>query len=380
MNPRALTRAARDEIRAILGDPALRGERLAGAIRDLGERHATEPYRACLAAVASLDRSEPAARQVVLSIERHRSGLQARLGRDPGFAIAALDYLHQAGGLTHDGVAPMPRDAGRTGPASGERASRESLQRALALNVRRGERFGRPLALVVLRPDRSAAGRSRRPVVTVATLQGAVRDIDHAARILPDGFAFVLPCTSGQGAVTAADRLRLLLSSAIDAAWSAGVASCPEHPWDAILLARRAQAAVAMARAGGGDRTIWSHPERRAARRRPIGSGAMNASLPGRSAPGGVAIDDLSMGGALVRTDAGLAREERVTLSLSGTSVRPRRAALSARVVRAERIGGGAGADWSVGLQFVDDERARSRVAGLIADLPSETRPPERHA
>jgi len=381
VDPRALTRAARDEMRTILGDPALRGERLAEAIRDLGERHATEPFRACLAAIASIDRAEPAARQLIQSIEQHRCDLQGRLGRDPGFGIAAIDYLHHVKGFVHDRFPPSHhahRGPGLVGPVRTERRMLEPLQRALALNVRRCERFGRPLALVVLRPDRSAGGRSRIPAGTVAALQAAVRDIDHAARILPDGFAFVLPCTSGKGGVTTAERLRGLLSDAVEARWSAGVASCPEHPWDAVLLVHRAQAAVARARADGGDRTVWSRPERRTARRRTIGHGRMSVSLPGRVVHGEIAIDDLSMSGALVRTDTGLTREERVTLSLSGTSVRSRHVALSARVVRAEKTEGGAGADWSVGLQFVDDEPSRSRIAGLIADLPPETRRPER--
>jgi hypothetical protein len=98
-------------------------------------------------------------------------------------------------------------------------------------------------------------------------------------------------------------------------------------------------------------------------------------SLPGRASQREVAIHDLSMRGALVRTNVCLTREERVTLSLCGTSARARKVALAARVVRAERAEHGPGADWSVGLQFLDDGPARSRIAGLIADLPAERRP-----
>jgi hypothetical protein len=92
-----------------------------------------------------------------------------------------------------------------------------------------------------------------------------------------------------------------------------------------------------------------------------------------------IAIDDLSMSGALVRTDTRLAREERVTLTLSGVSARSSRIALPARVVRAERTAGGApDGDWSIGLQFTAGEPLRSRIAGLLADLPPERSLPER--
>ncbi len=376
MHPRALTRAAREEIRTILEGPALPGGQLAEAIRDLGERHAIEPFRACLGAIAPLDRAEPAAQRLILSIERHRSVMQRKLGRDPGFGIAAIDYLQHVEGLIHDLLPAAARTDDSTGRVRQQEGPvMESLQRALALNVRRCERFGRALALAVLRPDRTCAGRSRLPAATVEALHGAVRDVDHTARILPEGFAVTLPCTSGRGGVVTAERLRAMLANSVGVPWSAGVASCPEHPWDAVLLARRSQEAVARARSLGGDRTEICHPERRAVRRRSIGHGGLRVSLAGRASPRAVAIDDLSMRGALVRTNVCLRREERVILSLSGTSARARKVALAARVVRAERAEHGPGADWSVGLQFLDDEPARSRIAGLIADLPAERHP-----
>jgi hypothetical protein len=195
--------------------------------------------------------------------------------------------------------------------------------------------------------------------------------------MVPQGFAVVLPCTSGRGGVTTAERLRAMLTSAAGVGWSAGVASCPEHPWDAVALARRSREALARARRRGGGRTEWSHPERRAARRRSIGNGGLSVSLPGHAAQQEVAIDDLSMSGARLRMGARPAGE-RLTVALTGTSARSRHVALAARVVRAQRIEHGAGADWSIGLQFVDDEPARSRIAGLMADLPPERRPPER--
>ncbi|HET6277719.1 MAG TPA: PilZ domain-containing protein, partial [Candidatus Polarisedimenticolia bacterium] len=99
----------------------------------------------------------------------------------------------------------------------------------------------------------------------------------------------------------------------------------------------------------------------------------------GRAARRPIAIDDLSMSGALVRTDTRLAREERVTLALSGVSARSRRIALPARVVRAEkRASGGPDGGWAIGLQFTGGEPLRSRIAGLLADLPPERSLPER--
>ena len=379
MDPRALTRAARDEIRTILGDPALRGERLIEAIRALGERLAIEPFRACLGMIAPIDRPEPAAQQLISAIERHRTLLRTSLGRDPGFGIAGFDYLYDIERLIHDPVPAAHRGDASAGPGLRKRGMVEPLQRVLVLDLRRCERVGRPLALTVLRPDFPSAGRSRIPAVAAAQVQAAVRDIDHAAGVLPEGFAVVLPCTSGQGGVTTADRLRRMLSSAGGVSWSAGVASCPEQPWEAACLVQRSQEAVERARGDGGNRTVWSRPERRASRRRSVGHGGLNVSLPGRAARRPIAIDDLSMSGALVRTDTRLAREERVTLALSGVSARSRRIALPARVVRAEkRASGGPDGGWAIGLQFTGGEPLRSRIAGLLADLPPERSLPER--
>jgi hypothetical protein len=366
VQPRALTRAARDEIRTLLGDSTMSGGRLAEAIRRLGERHGIEPFRACLGSIAGIDRGEPAARRAILAVEYHRFVLSRRLGRDPGIVIAAIDYLERTGDAPRDPLA-------RREPSGA--AAPEPLRPALALQIRRCERWRRPLALAVLRPDRPGSGRARRLAAAMTALRAAVRDVDQVVRILPEGCAVILPCTSGRGGMVAAERARALLTEIAGAPWSAGIASCPEHPWEAASLGSRSQEALARARLQGGGRSEWNHPERRTSRRRPIEAGGLRAALRGGELRGDVAIDDLSIEGAGLRAAGRLPREARVTLALRGTSARARDASLQARVVRADPAAGEGQAGWSIGLRFLDREAARGRVAGLFADLPPERRP-----
>jgi len=131
VGPRHLRRAVQDDIREVLGDPAARGDCLAESIAALGARHSLEPFRAVLSASADIDCPEPQAREIVLAIDGRRSLLADLLGRDPGFAVASCDLLHEAEGTLRepvfrqegsvppeperpgDGVAAAPRDPTR---------------------------------------------------------------------------------------------------------------------------------------------------------------------------------------------------------------------------------------------------------------------------
>jgi GGDEF domain-containing protein len=361
------------EIRSALEDPAVRGPRLIASLEEIGARRGIEPFRVCLRDVARVDRPEAEARAMLTVVEEHRAGLQVRLGRDPGFCVSALDYLH---GL--EGFIPEPafRESGVAEPAPGAAvAPPRPIDELLATEVRRGERFGRPLALLILAPDRLPGAAEAAMAAAAATLREVGRDSDHAARIVPAGFALVLPCTGSRPALSAAGRLRAALRSGGGPTWSAGVATCPEQPWDAAELARRAREALRAAQRGGGDAVETYHEERRAHPRRPVGA-LLEARLHGIGAESETIIEDLSLGGALVGTRARLETGTALVLTLREGSARPREVAIPVRVVRSapSTAHGSADGAWSAGLAFAVENAARVRIASLLADLTAARR------
>jgi GGDEF domain-containing protein len=372
VDPQDLTRAVQQEIRQVLEDPALRGPRLMEALSGLGARHVLEPFRDALRALVALDRQEDQARATLASIEEHRASLEARLGRDPGLSVAALDYLHELEGTLRDPV--FQGAAGPGGGAADEPADRlaASIDEVLAHEVRRGERFGRPLALLLVSPDPATPGPSpggdAMLSAAAAALRGVVRDSDHLARVVPEGFAVILTCTGREAGLKAAERFRVALRSATGTTWSVGLASCPGQAWSAELLARAAREALFMAQGAGGDAAMARTVERREHPRRAVG-----ASLTGRIRSGDeeseIVIEDLSLGGARIGVAAPLEPGSEVVLRLRETSARPREVTVSSRVVRAMPAAGGGRAAWSAGLAFLADAGTRHRVAGILADV-----------
>ncbi len=370
MDPQDLRRAAQDEIRRVLRNPALRGARLLEEIADLGTRHDIEAFRAALHAVARIDRPEVSARSLFEAIDQHRASLETRLGRDPGLSVAALDFLHDLEGLLRDPIFREADDPRGAAPGWPKAPGPASLDEVLALEVRRGERFGRPLAVAILAPDRPADAGERTMALAAVALRDAGRDTDHVARLLPDGFGVVFPCTGGEEGRRAAERLRLAAEASTGSPWSAGVAVCPDQPWEASALAAGAREALAAARAVGGSAVRLFRPERREHPR----CGGVGASLTAALRTDGdeltASVEDLSVGGALLLTGRRVAPGSRVVVALRETSARPREMSVPSRVVRAEAAPPAPGGPaWRAGIVFLADAESRYRVAGLMADL-----------
>src|SRR6185436_3433026 len=110
---RAMSRTLLNRIHDLLGRSELRGERLAEALEQAGREHGLEPFRACLGLVSLRPRSEGEARRALSAIEMHRGALEERLGRDPGFLVAAVDHLFDAEGT--GGRRPAAAPAGPAG-------------------------------------------------------------------------------------------------------------------------------------------------------------------------------------------------------------------------------------------------------------------------
>lgn len=371
MDPQDPRHAAYQGIRAILAEPTQRGGRLLEALTSFGVERNLEPFRFALQSLIHLDRSEAQARSLFEAIDQHRASLEVRLGRDPGLSVACLDLLHDVEGSLRD---PIFRESAPTDlPAGTERTDRTPVDRfdeILVREARRGERFGKPMTVVLLGPDGPAEGAGDWMEAAAGVLRDLRRDCDHAARLVPDGFALVLPCTGGAEAWPAAERLRQALRAPTGVSWSAGVASCPDLGWDATAIAGAARQALAAARDAGGDAVRVFRPERRAhARRRPAGV-SLAALLRWDGGEAAAEIEDLSLGGAQVRVSERIAPDSRVTLAVRETSVRPHDAILASRVIRTDEQSGPPGSPrFRLGVSFLDSPGGSLRVAALLADL-----------
>lgn len=380
MGPEDLSRAVQEEIGTVLDDTSLRGERLSEAVLALGTRHGIEPFRAVLASLVRLDLREPEARRTLMEVDLHRASLAALLTRDPGLAVAALDRLQQIEGTLRD---PVFRQAGteapviRVPPAAGP----EEAEVSGDLEARRGERFDHPLSVVVLRPDRPEPLSGEEAGAAAAALREVARDTDQA-RPVPEGLRVVLPCTAGDAARNAADRLRRALRLSTGISWSAGVAASPRQEWDFPDLARGAGEAARAAQARGGDAVGMHRRERRDHPRRRVGP-ALAGRLRKDGAEWDIEIEDLSLGGALVGTQDGIPAGSEVVLILRETSARPRHVAIVSRIERLAEAprdqgspggvaAGGAPTRWRAAVSFRADPDSRLRIAGILADLPAD--------
>jgi hypothetical protein len=354
VEPQAPPRAIRTVLRNLLTTPGLRGAALVEEIRAAGDALAVEPFAACLDLLAAGPANATEALEIVETIETHRADLEARLERDPGFAVAAADLGHATRGRTwFRGVArtPAPHQGGRC------------FDTMLECELRRHQRSGRPVGLVLMSPRVPPDERGWREILSA--LVEAARDVDYITRVLPEGVAALLPCTGGDDTVRAAARLRVVAGRVAGESWSAGVAAVPECAARPDALAAAARRALADA-VRDGAAVRCSAPERRRHGRRPPGEGLSARIETGRSVAE-AAVEDLSLGGMLVRTPKPLVPGLRVALEIGAGPPRGRRLALAARVVRSEAPAPGTTGVWRAALAFEAGDDALPVLAELLA-------------
>jgi PilZ domain-containing protein len=355
VQPQALSRAVRNALEEAVATPGLRGDRLVAEIESLGARLGLEPFRACLRIFDAGPEIADEARSRFEAIEAHRTALESRLLRDPGFAVAAADYLHASGGVA------WTRLAGRSLPVAGLPHQGRTFDACLAAEIRRHQRTGRPLALVLLSPE-TLPGENAWSDCMTALLEAA-RDVDHIVRIVPEGVAAILPCTGVAEAVRAAARLRGIAERVVPGAWHCGVAALPDAPAGLEGLAAQARAALDEARREHAG-VRCAEGERRRHGRRPAAPGmAARVSVGHRAAE--AEIEDVSLGGILIRTPRALVPGLRVGIAIGEAPPRARRLALEARVVRSEAPPPGTNGSWRAALRF----DARPGQIPALADI-----------
>ncbi len=352
-------------------------------------------YASLLGLLLPIELPEDEAARHWKSLWVHREDLAARLGRDPGLRVAALDYfLHRERLL----VRPVFLDGGAERLLGS--AWRDSLtglatyrhfQALLKRELRRAGRGSREFSVVLVEQDApprpgARGGREREAALRemASILQARLRDADMAARAGGTGFALLLPETGRLGAYVVARRIlraaeerfrqpgragRCLLLTL-----SAGAAVYPADGESGEQLLERASQALGRARLQGGNRPVLHHREMREGMRfRPLGG-----FLRVRATPGGgedsriLKAIDFSGTGALLESEAPFEIGEELELRVPDPSPGPE-LVLPARVERqwpvpcANCPGG-----FRVGVRFLAERPAcREALAGLLSGLES---------
>ena len=365
MGPRDLRRAVQDDIRGVLGDPAARGDRLVESISALGTHHRVEPFRAVLSYSAGVDRTEPQARATILAIDERRTLLESLLGRDPGFAVASCDLLHEVERTLREPVFLQER-TGRADPGTPEDGSAPlPLQEAQRLETRRAERSGRPLAVLVLSPDVPGEQRPETLQEALEALRDSARDVDCVASAAPADLIVLLPCTGGREGLRAAQRFRDRLLKTTGCGWRAGVAVGEGGEADAFVLADRARRSLQEARRAGTGAALH-RPERRSHPRSSVGPGVA-ARLRRDGVESEIVVEDMSLGGALLSLGERIDPGAEVVLTLRPSAARPAALVIPSRVLRVSDGPVPGAAPWRAAVVFPPERRIR--VAGLLAGL-----------
>ena len=341
------------KLRDLLDRSELRGPRLEEALEQIGREHGIEPFQACLGLVSARPRSAAEARHALSDIESHRGDLERRLGRDPGFLVAAVDHLRDAAGASW-GRMPAAFPAGARAPHVDA-----PFEERLEAEVRRATRTGRPLVLAILAPRRPLAEPAM--AAAAAALERARRDVDVLARLVPPAFALLLPAIARPAGERAVRRLIEVAARASGAAWCAGLSEGGVAGEERIEdLAGAVLRALRRARDEGDGRGLAAERRRHRRAVRP----PLEARVEGSEAV--AEILDLSLSGARIRTSGSVPADGNVALKLRGPAPRAREARLSARVIRREPD---ADRETSV-LLFDDAEDAAPDLVALLAGLP----------
>ena len=372
MGPRDPDETFQEELRQVLEVPELRGERLIEAITALGRRHSIDSFRAFLRSTLPFERPEAEARDTVQGIERHRSEIESRLGRDPGFTVAAFDLLHGLDRTLRDPIFRdgLPAEAGSV-PGAQARAPMD-LEDVLILESRRAGRSGRPLAVMILAAVDPTAGLEVDQEASLAMLKDGARDVDFVSTTPAGDFLVLMPCTGGREGLRAAERLRRALTRVSGVDWIAGVASAPGRDVDARALSRLARRALLEARRSE-TATALHRPERRFHARLPVGA-VLSARLRNEGGESEIVVEDLSLGGALLSMPHRLAPGAGAVLAVRGLSGRPAGFVLPSRILRSEDGPCPGQAPFRAAVSFL--ETARLGVAALLAGLRGKGRAP----
>lgn len=310
----------RKQLGAWLADVTLDREGLVAKLRQLRDRESLPVFSSAVFELTHLSLPENKAERLLLELLDHRTGLTAALGRDPGLAVAAIDYLTN--------VKRLMREPAVVEQAYLERTERSAITdvltglynrrffiQALDRELRRCRRYGLELALLMFDLDSFKELNDRYGHVfgdlvlqrVGQVLRRTVREPDVACRFGGEEFAVILPETDPVGAYSMAERVRERVASscatesvggrAVEVRLSGGIAAHPRDGDDAAALIERADRALYRSKCAGRDRVTTFHAERRVDLRFPV-QPDVSVTIGGLAGP--ARVIDLSRGGALL--------------------------------------------------------------------------------
>jgi diguanylate cyclase (GGDEF)-like protein len=207
------------------------------------------------------------AQHLWLRITTHRDNLHAQLGRNPGMAVAAVDYLTN---IERNFLRPTLIDELKLSRLV-ESASRDALtglydRDALTVSLERAFHDGtQPISVIMIDLDRFkdfndshghlAGDRVLKRAAEI--LRESVRDTDIAVRFGGEELCVVLPGRSLDDAKIAAERLRAAIEQELredGVTASFGVASFPEHADHPLALVGAADSALYVSKRAGRNR------------------------------------------------------------------------------------------------------------------------------
>jgi len=212
-----------------------------------------------------------AARETWQQIIRHRNDLTGRLGRNPGVAVAALDYLSNIdGSIKSPVIMPYERVATVAEVALRDELTglfdRQAFMHKLRQELRRHHRCWSPFSIMMMDIDdfkkvNDIYGHQRGDQVLADVgriISDSVRDTDIPARYGGEEFAILLPGTGYWPALQKAERVRKAVEEQSarnhGVTLSVGVACCPEHGRGLWRLIQHADEALYASKRAGKNR------------------------------------------------------------------------------------------------------------------------------
>lgn len=276
MAPKPLLEGSPERLLALLAGRSAEPETLLRRLRESTCAGRVPAFTIALRHMVGVDLPEDRAEALIVDMLTHRSEMGRRLGRDPGFRVAAADYLdHHFPRIAASvaGEVLQALEALDTDPLTGLRTGAR-LRADLDRELERRRRDHRPVSVVVVEIDDfesivEAEGEECGDIVVrrvAQVIRRFTRDTDASGRLAAQRFGVVAPVTDSSGLLAIGARIRSRVAESFDDArdyvglpavtLSLGGSSCPGDGHRAGALLARAGEALFLAKELGGDRLM----------------------------------------------------------------------------------------------------------------------------
>ena len=382
----------REELLQALQEDAHNEERVLRRLDQIRSEEGIAATAALLLALTGMSFEETEARRHWEAVLAHRRALAAALNREVALRVAVLDYfLNLNRATTGPRLIDLALSERAEPGASVDRVTglpnAAAFLASLQAETRRARRYDLGLSVLYLDLDDFRELNERHGELVggivlreVAILvQNKIRDIDIAARLSGEEFGVILPETERMGAFLVAERIRREIERhglrrgvdgrPIRLTSSVGVARYPEDATTADRLVERAEEALHLAKARGGNSVSVYYRERRQFIRFDVQRGpvrlAVSPATPAETPFAKGRARNVSHGGLLFESDVPYAIGVDLRIACEDER-RGARLTLPARVVRVEAIEERPGS-FEVGVAFlVEWEHQESAILEFL--------------